>query len=100
MTWHRIFHNILFISAFTYLLMCPSVHELEDHIRHDVICKTGTKILQKGFNNGLDFTPLKLSNNIQTDLLVQSKATRKFINFLPSNSTLNLLIVSTVRLIL
>ena len=100
MTLNKIFHHILLITALVYLVMCPSVHELGDNIRHDFIYKVGTKTLQKNFKGGVNVTPLHLSNNTQNDSFVQLKDAQKLLTFSPPHSTLNLSILSTIRLIL
>jgi hypothetical protein len=100
MTLNKLFHHILLIAAFVYLVMCPSVQALGDNIRHDFVYKVGTKILKKDFRSGLNVTPLHLSNNTRNDSFVQLKDAQKHLFFSPPNSTLNLSILSTVRLIL
>ena len=100
MTFNKLFHHILLIAAFVYLVMCPSVHELGDNIRHDFVYKVGTKTLQKDFKSGLNVTPSHLSNNAQNDSFVQLKDAQKHLFFSPLHSTLNLSILSTVRLVL
>ena len=95
MTFNKLFHHILLITAFVYLVMCPSVYGLGDNIRHDVVHKVGTKTLQKDFKNGLSVTPLHFSNNTQNDSFVQLKYAQKHLFFSPLHSTLNLSILST-----
>ena len=80
--------------------MCPAVHELGDNIRHDVVLKAEAKILQKNFKKGFSFTPFKLFNNTQIGVFAQSKAAQKLPIFSPLYFTLNLSILSTIRLIL
>ena len=99
MTLNKLFHHILLIAAFVYLVMCPSAHALSDTIRHDIICKV-TKTLQKDFKSGMNVTTLHLPKNNQNDIFGQSKDTQKLLIFSPPYSTLNLSILSTVRLIL
>ena len=100
MMLNKLFHHILLIAAFAYLVMCPSVQALGDNIRHDFVYKVGTKTLQKDFKSGFNVTPLHLSNNNQNDIFVQCKDAQKLLTFPPPHSTLNLSILSTVRLIL
>ena len=100
MTLNKLLHHILLIAAFVYLVMCPSVHELGDNIRHDFVYKVGTKTLQKDFRSGLNVTTLHLPNNTRNDIFGQSKDTQKLFFFSPPYSTLNLSILSTLRLIL
>ena len=100
MNLNKIFHTILLIAAFIYLVMCPSVHELGGNIRHDVALKVGSKTLQKDFKKGFNFSFSKLSNDTQTGFFVQSMNTRELPIFSSSPSTLNLSILSTIRLIL
>jgi len=100
MNLNKIFLNILSIFAFIYLVICPSIHELGNNIRHDVALKVEAKILQKNFEKGFSFTPLKLFNNTQAGVFVQSKTVQELPIFSSSNSTLNLSILSTIRLVL
>ena len=100
MTLNKLFHHMLLIAAFVYLVMCPSVQALGDNIRYDVVPKVGAQILQKDFKSGLNVTTLHLSNNAQNDSFVQLKDAQKHLFFSPPHSTLNLSILSTVRLIL
>ena len=100
MSLNKIFHIFLFIASFIYLLLCPSVHKLDDNIRHDVALKVETKILQKDFTNSFNLNPLKLSNNSQGGILVHSMTAQEWTIFSTVHSTLNLSILSTIRLIL
>jgi len=100
MTFIKIFHRILFILAFTHLVICPSVHELGDNIRHDVALKVGAKRLQINFKNGFNFTFSKLSTNTQSGVFIQSRTAQELPIFSSSHSTLNLSFLSTIRLIL
>jgi hypothetical protein len=100
MTMNKLLHHTLLITAFVYLLMCPSAHALSDTTRHDVICKVVTKTLQKDFKGGVNVTTLHLPNNTRNDIFGQSKDTQKLLIISPPYSTLNLTILSTVRLIL
>lgn len=80
--------------------MCPSAQALGDNIRHDVVPKVGSKMIQKDFRSALNVNPLHLSSNTQADIFIQSKDAQKILTFSPPHSTLNLSILSTVRLIL
>jgi len=100
MNSNKIFQYILFIAAFIYLVMCPAVHELGDNIKHYVALKLKAKILQKDFKNSFNITPLKLSNNSQGGIFVQPMTAQGWTIFSSLHSTLNLSILSTIRLIL
>ena len=98
--FNKLCHHMLIIVAFVYFVMCPSVHELGDNIRYDVVYKAGTKTIQKEFKNDSSTTPFHVSNNDQKDIFVQTQDAQKLFFFLPPHPTLNLTILSTVRLIL
>ena len=100
MNSNKIFQHILFIAAFIYLVMCPAVHELSDNIRHDVALKVEAKILQKDLKKGFNDTFSKLSNNTQTGFFSQMRTVQELPIFSSAHSTLNLSILSTIRLIL
>lgn len=100
MVLNRLCHHMLIIVAFVYLIMCPSVHELGDSIRHDVVYKAGTKTIQKDFKNHLSPAPLHVSNHNRNDIFVQSGDSQKLFFCLSLHPTLNLTIISSVRLIL
>ena len=100
MNSNKIFQHIPFIAAFIYLVICPAVHELGDNIKHDVALKVEAKKLQKDFKNSFNITPLKLSNNSQGRIFVQSMTAQEWTIFSTVYSTLNLSILSTIRLIL
>ncbi len=100
MNSNKIFQHILLIAAFIYLVMCPAIHELDNNIRHDVALKVEAKIQQKNFQKGFNLIPLKIFHSTQTGFFVQSKTRQELPIFPPSQSTLNLSILSTIRLIL
>jgi len=100
MNYYKILFNIFFIVAFIYLVMCPSIHELGDTIRHDVTLQVGAKILLKDFKKGFNFTFSKLSTHTQNVFFVQSRTTQELPIISSSHSTLELYILSTTRLIL
>ena len=80
--------------------MCPSIHELGDNIDHDAVLKVRAKTLRKNLTNGFSFTPFKLSNYSLVDDYDRVTAKQYFPIFSSSNPTLNLSILSTIRLIL
>jgi len=100
MTLNKLFHQILLIAAFIYLIMCPAVPELGDNIKHYVALKVEAKILQKDFKNSFNSTPLKLSNNSQGGFFVQPMTAQGWTIFSSLHSTLTLSILSTIRLVL
>ena len=51
MSYVKIFHTIIFIFAFFYLVFCPAVHDFGETIRHDVICKNGEKVIKNHFRD-------------------------------------------------
>jgi len=94
------YHNILYVFAFIYLVMCPSVHQLGDIVRHDVTLKTGVQVQHNNFKKNFNSNPFTFARNTQTadfdDLqrVCDSKPTPAL---LPA---LDLSALSTVRLIL
>jgi hypothetical protein len=97
----RAIHHILFILAFICLVMCPTVHQFGDNVNHDVIFKGPAKIIQKNSQKDGNTTPSQLPYIIQTVFYhLQSRTAQDFPALLSSHSTLNLSIVSSVRLIL
>jgi hypothetical protein len=100
MRLNKIFYIILVIFAFICFLICPSIQELGDNTKHDVVLKVRAKILRKNLTNGFSFTPFKLSNNSLAVDYDQFTTKQYFSIFSSSNPTLNLSILSTIRLIL
>ena len=96
----KTYHSILYILAFNYLVMCPSVHQLWDIIRHDVTFKIGFQTQQKNLKKNFNSSHFKFSFSTQpTDCDYLKKVF--FIETTPSSPlTLNLSFLSTVRLIL
>jgi len=97
---NKIFFIVLFIFTFIYISICPSIHELGDNKSNDVILKVRTRILWKNLKNVFSFTHSTLSNNSLTGKFDQFTIEQNFITFSLSNPTLNLSILSTIRLIL
>ena len=96
----KIFHNVLYLLAFVYLVMCPSVHQLGDIVRHDFTPQIGKQIQHKTFKKGFDLNPFTFYNNIQPEDFIHFKTSEE-IKISPSFlSTINLSALSTVRLIL
>ena len=100
MNYHKILFNIFFIVAFIYLVMCPSVHELGDTIRHDVTLKVGAKILLRDFKKGFNFTFSKLFTHTQNVFFVKSRPPQELPIISSLHSSLKFYILSTTRLIL
>lgn len=96
----KIYYIIIFAFILFNLIISPSMHELSNNIRHDVVTKAGAKILGKNFKKGFSFTPLILSNNNLTDSFYQFRTEQNFPIFKSSNPTSTLSILSTVRLTL
>jgi hypothetical protein len=89
----------LYIFAFVYLVMCPSVHQFGDSIRHDVILKIKVQCQHNNLNADWNVDKAAVSSknkaaefeqvNLRTDRCIQS--------YFPA---LNLSALSTVKLIL
>ena len=96
----RVIRYILFLVAFIYLVMCPAAHDLDDNIRNDVIRKVGARKTQSNPKKDVNPKDLQLSNNVQTPPLFFLRTTHELPILLLSQSTLNLSLLSSVRLIL
>jgi hypothetical protein len=81
-------------------MICPSIHELGDNIDHDAVLKVRAQTSRNNLTNGFSFTPFKLSNNSITASFDRFKTKLNIHIFSSSNPTLNLSILSTIRLIL
>ena len=100
MKFTRKFHRILYLLAFIYLVMCPSVHQLGDIVRHDFTPQVGKQLQHKTFKKSFNHNPFKFHNNLQREDFAQFK-TLEEIKFSPSLlATVKLSALSTVRLIL
>lgn len=97
----RAIHHILLIVAFICLVMCPTVHEFGGNVNHVVIFKGPAKTIPKNSQKDGTTTPTQFSYTIQTAFYhLQSKTAHDFVTLPSSHSTLNLSILSSVRLIL
>ena len=100
MTCYRVFYNILFISSFMYIMMCPVIHEISEWpTDHNVINKVHHKIKNIKFKIGFRFIPFCLANSFQNNI-VQSEAAEKLPTTLSLNPAINHSIFFTLRLIL
>ena len=100
MRLNNIFYIILFVFTFIYFSICPSIHELGDNIKHDAVLKIRAKTLRKNLTSDFSYTPLISSNKSLTASFDQFKTKLNIHIFSSSNPTLNLSILSTIRLIL
>jgi len=96
----RAIHHTLFIAAFICLIMCPTVHELGDNVRHDVVFKGGAKTLQRSLQKGGIATPSPLPHTIQTAFYLQSQTAQELLLIASFHTALHLSVLSSVRLIL
>jgi hypothetical protein len=100
MKFTKSFYHIFYILAFIYLVMCPSVHQLGDIVRHDFTPQVVKQIQQKTFKKESNLNTFQLSNYIQTVDFDQTKILG-VAKLAPSLiSPLGLSALSTVRLIL
>ena len=100
MRFTKKYHNILYVFAFIYLVMCPSVHQLGDIIRHDVTLKIGAQVQHNNFKKNFNSNPFNFSKNTQAadfDYLQTVYDSKLTPALLPA---LDLSALSTVRLIL
>ena len=98
MRLEKMFCTVLSVFILTNFLTYPPIHELGDNIRHDVVIKSGARILGKNFKEGFSFTPL--INKSLTDDFYQLTTKPNIPIFTLSTPTLSLSILSTTRLIL
>ena len=91
--------NFLYIFAFIYLTMCPSVHQLGDIVRHDVIVKVGAQLQHNNFNNSHTIDSFNFSN--KSKAAGYDHSTLCVIKYTQSSlPVIDLSALSTVRLIL
>ncbi len=100
MRLNKIMHYFIFIFAFAYLIMCPSVHQIDENIRHDITVKVETKASKQNPKSNLAFNPLKIVNATREGISVHFRTLQELPVFLSLPSTLNLSMLSTIRLIL
>jgi hypothetical protein len=100
MCLNKILHYIVFIFAFVYLIMCPTVHQIGEDIRHDMTVKVEKKVSRQNPKSNLTCNPLKIVNAIREGISVYFRTLQELSVSLSSHSTLNLSRLSTVRLIL
>ena len=94
------FHHILYILTFIYLVMCPSVHQLGDIVRHDFTPQVVKQVQQKNFKRDLTLNPFPLTYHTQTVDFDQIRSLSVFNPHALSLPALDLSALSTVRLIL
>ena len=100
MKFTRNIHHILYLLAFIYLVMCPSVHQLGDIVRHDFTPQVCKQLQQKTFKKDFNLNPFQLNNHTQTVDFDQIR-TLCVVKLTPSSlPALDLSALSTVRLIL
>lgn len=90
---------LLYIFAFIYLVMCPSVHHFGDNIRHDVILKVKVKFQHNYANADWTIETCTLSSKTKTADFDQINLCADQ-NIQPSFPSLDLSALSTVKLIL
>ena len=96
----KIFYIVISAFILTNFVIYSPIHELGDNSRYDVSLKAGARILGKNLKKCFNFTSSKLFHNTQTGVFIQLTTAQELPNFSSSYSTLNLSILSTVRLIL
>ena len=100
MKFTRNIHHILYLLAFIYLVMCPSVHQLGDIVRHDFTPQVCKQLQQKTFKKDFNLNPFQFNNHTQTVDFDQIR-TLCVVKHTPSLlPVLDLSALSTVRLIL
>ena len=100
MKFTRNIHHILYLLAFIYLVMCPSVHQLGDIVRHDFAPQVCKQLQQKTFKKDFNLNPFQLNNHTQTVNFDKTKIL-SVVKLTPSSlPALGLSALSTVRLIL
>ena len=91
--------TLLYLCAFIYLTMCPSVHQVGGTVRHDVINKIGVSLQQSDINSDHTLDNLNYSNKTKATGFDHAKS---WVVKDPRSSlpVLDLSVLSTVRLIL
>jgi len=95
--YYIIFSTFILIN----FIISPTIQELSNNIRHEVVTKAGARVLGKNLKKGFSVTPLVQSNNNLTDgFFYQFRTEQNSSIFKPSNPTSTLSILSTIRLTL
>ena len=89
---------LLFVTAIFYFLSCPTVHSFGENIKHDVVLKI--EEAEKKTKKISDLNYSKVSQKNFSNLLHPTKKIKKYSIPLIQLFTLNLSILSTIRLIL
>jgi hypothetical protein len=100
MTSIRALNRLLFVTAFFYFVTCPTVHSFGENIKHDLLPKIEAEKLQEKTKKRLDLNFPELSQNSHSNLFHHVRTAQELILFSSSHFTLNLTILSTIRLIL
>jgi len=96
----RTLNFLLLITAFFYLVTCPTVHTFNEDITHDLLFKIEAEKLQKNTKEGLDLNFSKLSQTSHSNFFHHTRNVQKFSIYLSHCSIPNLTILSTIKLIL
>lgn len=96
----RILHFSLLIIAFFYFVACPTVHAFGEDIKHDLLPEIELKKLEKKTAKELGENFFKLSQNSHFNFFHHVRNVQELLLFFSSRFTLNLAILSTIRLIL
>jgi hypothetical protein len=80
--------------------MCPVANEINDSIQHDLVRKIGLKKTQNNLKKVGNSAPAQSNFNIQSVNCLKSRTLQEHPILSSSYSTLNLSILSSVRLVL
>jgi len=87
----KLFHQVVYLCAFLFVVLCPAVHQVNDALRHDIVIKNGTGTQQRTKRENAANHPILVLNS------PSMPAARHTVIPLPVIS-FNLSVLSTIRL--
>ena len=94
----KLFHQVVYLCAFLFVVLCPAVHQVNDALRHDIVIKNGTGTQQRTKRENADNHPILVLNAFPAAFNSPSMpAARHTVIPLPVIS-FNLSVLSTIRL--
>lgn len=94
----KLFHQVIYLCAFLFMILCPAVHQVNDALGHDIVIKNGTGTQQRTKREKAANHPIRVLNAYPAAFKSPAMPAARHTHIPLPVTSFNLSVLSTIRL--
>jgi hypothetical protein len=94
----KLFHQVIYLCAFLFMVLCPAVHHVNDALSHDIVIKNGTGMRQKTKRKNAANHPIRILNTYPAAFNRPAMPAARHTDIPLPVTSFNLSVLSSIRL--